>query len=1053
MPGGMTLDPAAPHAPASAFGAVDQNNSPTRVGSKLAGRAQIAVPSQPRMPSQQHLGILQRIGRALGSLLKCLFQARQASPARMPPTPAQRQRDFRESLHNVRDTLLSRNATSDTIAESLRHAAATGRKLRPEEGSQSQLSHNELQQLVEKATPSELERLAIALGSDNVSGARNLLADNAEATHILTELKAVIDAELGRRVESNVNQEVEAAVQAVKNGAPAERVTEHLRLAFASTALLARSGSLTTDDARLQAEATVRQLVLNRLEYVEGQETRGSLLAHLSHQDLALLSKAAERSGRPIERALSQEIQQRPQRIAADLQNRSQHFLENRGARAPVDRYALLRDLSGITRALVALEHHDMTFRAQTGSPPNVDDVKQSVSKSLENAITSGKVDLTQLSASELRELSSAFSALGVAEAGGKLLATARQDAIKQRGEALGQSLTALGEALITADKPEELLKQLSQTAAASSELRDTGNTFSGPSHQPDGSRAVDDAIQQWLAMPAKDGTALRDAITGPNFKPLIEDLNHAEERTRQAHQTSMAEDFKRMGLLLGRIERHIEREVGAPASAAATAPVARESVRQALAKLYGITITGQHTTLNAGYFTPELTRRAAAEIERPLSDNERSVDKVGTQEVPHQFLADARRKKPRIWLAGGASNRPADASKLQQTLPLQTTAAARADSPLIDYDKWSKETPEADVHASIAEGYERLLEFCAGDAEQARALARLLNQHVAAGLLVACMGEDSPLQLDDGTVGTFAAESAGGRVDLDITLSMGENGRPRLEVSSRFEGRQTFLATDGSRVMLSPDSRLEMNFSAELDNESLKLLGSPSYRFSLKRDDFQKDYQPPTATSLRGMSPEENALMETVNYASTRGKDYQITAMRAADAFQREPTLANAAAVIAECDRGGSEGAALVSEEVRGKVRTESERSKQTILAAFKGAKATAKRLIKREPDHKNAHLFLRQRQELDTKTGTDLLEAAERLHREFSRRAGDGRTLPFEPLLAAHIGQRLATEREKAAQHTFSPDLFGNLADTLGERLDNELLPDMIAAAKREV
>ena len=105
--------------------------------------------------------------------------------------------------------------------------------------------------------------------------------------------------------------------------------------------------------------------------------------------------------------------------------------------------------------------------------------------------------------------------------------------------------------------------------------------------------------------------------------------------------------------------------------------------------------------------------------------------------------------------------------------------------------------------------------------------------------------------------------------------------------------------------------------------------------------------------------------------YARPLGKGYQITALRAAAVFQHRPTVQNAAGVIAECDRGGEEGAVLVSEEIREKVAAEVENKRQGVLAALDGAVNAAQQLVADpkiglSPD---AHLVLVVRQRFSSK------------------------------------------------------------------------------------
>ncbi len=71
------------------------------------------------------------------------------------------------------------------------------------------------------------------------------------------------------------------------------------------------------------------------------------------------------------------------------------------------------------------------------------------------------------------------------------------------------------------------------------------------------------------------------------------------------------------------------------------------------------------------------------------------------------------------------------------------------------------------------------------------------------------------------------------------ITFSIGESGRPRIDVDDRIEGRASFLQPDGKTTILSPDSYVQAHFRAELSEDGrLALLEAPSYRFDIRPDD-----------------------------------------------------------------------------------------------------------------------------------------------------------------------------------------------------------------------
>ncbi len=105
------------------------------------------------------------------------------------------------------------------------------------------------------------------------------------------------------------------------------------------------------------------------------------------------------------------------------------------------------------------------------------------------------------------------------------------------------------------------------------------------------------------------------------------------------------------------------------------------------------------------------------------------------------------------------------------------------------------------------------------------------------------------------------------------ITLSIGENGRPQLDVDDRIEGRAPFIDVDGKMRYLSADSYVQTHFRAELtENGSLRLLEAPSFGFNLERDDFQKPYPPPTIELVEGLAADDALVQDVLQYANTNG-------------------------------------------------------------------------------------------------------------------------------------------------------------------------------------
>ncbi len=136
------------------------------------------------------------------------------------------------------------------------------------------------------------------------------------------------------------------------------------------------------------------------------------------------------------------------------------------------------------------------------------------------------------------------------------------------------------------------------------------------------------------------------------------------------------------------------------------------------------------------------------------------------------------------------------------------------------------------------------------------------------------------------------------------ITLSIGENGHPQLDVDDRIEGRAPFIDVDGAMTYLSPDSYVQAHFRAELtENGTLRLLEAPSYGFDLQPDDFQKQYPSPTIELVERLKPDDVLVVDVLEYATRDKSEHHVRALRAVAAFEREPTLPNAKAVVAACD------------------------------------------------------------------------------------------------------------------------------------------------------
>ncbi|WP_129781716.1 hypothetical protein [Peristeroidobacter soli] len=1024
--------------PGPAADSITQSKGKEPVRSGLTNRVSTAPSTPPRA------GFLRNIGRAVVNALSRLFAGPQTNVARLSNSE-KRQLEFQQSLHGLRDALLAPNATKDSIKDALLATEASARMLQKQDGSTGKLIQRTFQELFSKASPEEQGRIATALRSDQVAEAQAELCHNDRAIQVLMGAEVALHGEITRSVQSNVQQQIDAAVNVMKLGGPAARITDHLRLAFAAAVPQVKPGTLPPG---YPTDTEVHTAILSSLMKVPDPQLRSTLLSHLNDQDLCSLHEAAQGLGEaPIKRELENELQERPQRLATSVRLRARELEQRHGAAGAFERKTFLREVSAIARGLTAVDQHVSRYNALVSTPPELAQVRQSVLAVLKETITSGKLDLNDLMAIEIRELTSAFGALGASEVGNTLLTEAQGKMLRQCCHELEGSLDKLGKELMSGKDPAQLLKTLTEAAEKATQLNETRHTLGPVAKQLLEGSTVRDVVAQWYSGLPEDGQLkLVAALSGPHFKPLTADLFQAHSAAQDAKETKLATQFLQMAQLLNDIEEGIREELTEPPAETHAAAPASEPTRQALGQLYGVTLSGQQATLKAGHFNPEQTEAVAQRLGQPLTVSDLKCVRVGTQIVAGNFREDARRRTPNIHLANADGTR----------------------TPLVDHTNWPAEddTDYSKRDARIAEGFVRLTEFCGIDAAQS--LVVHLNQQIAAGLGTACSRDGSPLHLEDGTAGSILENTAGGgKVDIDVTISKGDNGQLALDVTYRAEGRNTLAPVDGGEpIMLSPDSTVQMDFRAQLNSDgTLSLLNTPSYRFSLKRDDFPKHYAPPTVASLREAADGSSVLDDTLIYAQSVGKEYQITTLRAANAFERQPTLQNAIAVMTECDRGGEQAEGLISPEVRQKVRAAAENSKQGILASLAMAESTAMQIVQHPGDFAGipattayrARAFLEALNELKGKSGAELLEGAERLYHEFIEQpeAGSGRpagdTLPLDPEVREDIGRQLAAQRQSLTQHAFSPDLFGPLTATLDERIEAEVLPGLIDAVKR--
>ncbi|WP_129781715.1 hypothetical protein [Peristeroidobacter soli] len=1028
MPG-TNIDVAAPHTPAIAPDIIEQQPVAGPPPSKLAGHVEIGTNPGPRG------GVIGKIISFAKKMLNRIFPARQASAPRVENIQ-QREMIFTDKLRNIGDAVLADNATTETVKQALLEAETAGAKLTTAQGSPDRMIPETFQKFCEDASTTQLNRLVLAFAGEAVADVPNQLIEHPGATQMLVALQRSLNAELGRRAEKNIADEIATAVSVMQSGGPPERVAEHLRLAFGSAAPLVKHGVVLPMPP---TDQSVRKLILQHLEN-QPPETFGKLLAHLSHEQLALLHADVKDTGRVIERGLQNEIQQRPIRMFANLQRHTDEFLHKCQSDRPLDPRVLLSDLSGITNALRAMDKHSKTFG--THLPAELVALKTTVAAALEDTITSGKLDLSSLTAAQVTNIATTFNGLGARKAGEKLLDQARDKAMgkctQAYQESFGRACTAL-----SAGQPEAFLKELSQLAECRKNVFDTAAAFSSNSRQIDHSAVMEKAANEWLArLSPAEQEQLKSGVADANMGALGLTLLDAERIARAAHDPKLANQLQSMHEMLLPLTATIRAKLGSVPPK--NVPLS-EPMKTALGKLYGINVNGQALKLNTGHFNAQQTQMAAEFIERPADEGEMKTEKLGGHDVSWQFLRDQR--------AGG-----------KPTIALETSTGTR---PLINRENWPTSASYKDDRtqrveqrvndareARVLEGYERLIDFCNGNVDEARVLSTYLHQGLNGGSQVA-FNMDSPLHLDDGRVGTIANNPFGGGGDsLEFHLSRGPNGHPIIDVTHRYEGRNTFIPADGgSPITLSPGSTVVRHFRAELVDGSLKLLGPPAFSFHLQADDFPKDYEPPTASVIRRMTvlddpmKLDDPLQDVLAFSTRIGKDHQVKAMRAADAFRETPNLMNATEILHECDRGDDGLHALVPQTAREHVQRANENCRQGINAAFAESKKFAEARVKSgnpgvlgSAAH-DSQEFLKELALLDGKSGAALVNGAELLYRKFGDQIRD----------QEKVGEQLRAVRENAEAQQFDENLFGDLADAIAKRVDAEISAPMIDAIKR--
>ncbi len=450
----------------------------------------------------------------------------------------------------------------------------------------------------------------------------------------------------------------------------------------------------------------------------------------------------------------------------------------------------------------------------------------------------------------------------------------------------------------------------------------------------------------------ASDRTALAQTLIKPDTQALISSLHVGAQLAGDIRETTMADRFANMARLCEQITTEAAaaqagssskkpEDNAAPALSALSsrdhqqfaAKSLTDPAREALRDAYALQIpTDAAPTLQAGRFDPQQIQAMVNILESPASESERTLVTVGAHNMSRVFVGDAKRRFS-FYIHDASSGAEREGSNLTaramrspaRETSTDTSPPGRA---LIDWtgpepdesemqrlgitpDSARAQQTDTGTLARVVQGYERLVQLC-GSEELASTLTTYAHQGIVAGYSVTC-ALTAAYSLADGAPGHVDSNSSWSDPDAHqretrVTFSIGENGRPWIDVDDRIEGRAIFTHSSSAKTTyLSSDSYVQAHFRAELGEDGkVRLLEAPSYRFDLRADDFQqKPYPLPTVELLETAAADNVLLTDALKYAEKIGAAPEIHALRAIAAYEREPepTTAMADAVVSACN------------------------------------------------------------------------------------------------------------------------------------------------------
>lgn len=1065
--------------------AEDAEQSTGASTSSLSNRVEAERPGNPRA------GLLGKLG-ALFNRFASRLSVTEPSTGRL--LNAQRaERQLAEGIVRTVDTLASRGASE--IEEALVRTGTTSRSVGLAGGNR----HAALEKLTEHLSnldSTQLQQLAIRLRDDAVGKAQSSLADRPEAAQLLMEIELAVNSELTRRIDSTVDRALQSASTGLWSGDAPARIEDNLHFAFDSAVPLVKLGVLRAGE---ETDAAVDRIVLERLGHLPEADQK-SLLAQMNTKDLARLRRAgvAPSSAPAVSARVEAEISARPERLSAAFERQALDFSNRYNAGRPLDHDAFVRDLAQLGASSAALSEHCACHHlpAPDAAWPTLTRTEMLVKAGVcaEAVIRSGRFDLQQARPGQLSTLSAAFNELGLTDVTRSVLGKAQQAHLDSQRKNFQQQLGSVLDGIAQGQEPRGLLSSLVTLEQASSTLREAATTFAqsaGPASSPvspaatEADRVESAAIAECLhQLPAQKRAALTRALSQPHNQALVSALHVGAGLAFDTHETRVGNRLSTLARVLDEVARQSDATTSPPGQGESASLRAHQffaaqnltpQAQEAFRDLYGLELPREgQPGLYAGRLPPERVSAMAQLLERPASAGESRLVDVGPYKVGEGFHKDAGRRfayflpAPRT-IGEGTQDR----SSPRPLSRGSTFETARGGEPMIDTSNWPggdlteedlRQGSESDYLGTlaarderIAEGYARLVDLCGGNEAQARTLTLYAYQSVMASFFLG-LGSDG-LTLQDGRSGFIMTGSKGGHAseNTEISFSIGPNGRPQMDVDYQLAGRHTFHMGDGTRLVLSPDSSLQAHFRVELqENNTLKLLEAPSYRVDLRPAEFQESYPEPTLSHVRSAAHDDAALQDLIAYANSVGREHEILAYRALRDVGKQPTLLDAAALLS-----GARGIPadtvqqFVPAEDRAKIVNALEPLRPGVRATFDAAAAGALALRLNDnttpQESARARQFLDELDDLGTKNDPRLFEKAEQLYKEFIAGTGSGAPLPLTSKARAEIRSKLDLQLY-AARAPVAANLFSDLEQTLGSRIEKELLPGMIAQVKAQ-